>query len=389
MKTRSFRATGFLLLMINAFAYIASGVYLPFISHYYALKGIDPIEIGILMTIGPLASVFIQPLWAMVSDRTGRRKTVLGLVVLGSGVSMFSYYLGQTFTSFLIATVFVTLFATSVLPLSDAIIIREAGKMNYEFSKIRMGGTIGFAIFVGLAGMILKQKPDSLFFMGSIGYMAMFLFVLKLPKEDYHCEIEKTDEAVSKKPGGGAGGLTGIFKTKKIIFVLAFALLGQIGLSFYWSFMGVSLQDLGYGQNILGWLNCAAAITEIPILIFINRLIKKYGTMRIIFISCIILSLRIFLISLGNLPSIIMSQFLQGGSYMSIYFSCAVYINDNVKPGKQSQGQSTLAIVQMGIGSIIGSIAGGFLVEALGIANAFAVVSAFILSMALLIMGIE
>lgn len=41
------------LFSINAIIYIASGFYTPFLSAYYAQKGIDAEKIGILLMIGP------------------------------------------------------------------------------------------------------------------------------------------------------------------------------------------------------------------------------------------------------------------------------------------------------------------------------------------------
>lgn len=389
MRAYSFRTIVVNLILINAFVYISASLYSPFLGPFYSSHGISPIQIGILLTIGPMASILVQPLWAMLSDRTGRRKSILALIVIGSGFSLFSYYIGNTFTTFLIATILVSIFITSLVPLSDAIIIRDAAKINFEFAVIRMGGTIGFSIFVVIAGGILKLKPNLMFFMGFIGYMLLLVFVLRLPGEDKISIPDDSDFKTSSHTRIKISTLWNIFETKMVYFVLAFALLNQIGLSFYWSFLGVYIIDLGYEQNMVGWLNSAAALSEIPALIFINRLIKRFGPVKIIFVSCIILSLRIYLVTMGNLPFILLSQILHGISFMTVYFSCAIYINDNVKPGKQSQGQSTLAIMQMGFGSVIGNVAGGYLVDSLGIEKAYTLMSAVILTATLLIITIQ
>ena len=371
MKSTSAKAIGYNLILINTFIYLAASVYGPFLSAYFTTNGMNSVQIGVLMTVSPIASIIIQPLWALISDRTGKRKAVLSLVVLGSALSLLSFYLGNTFLTYFIASVFFALFITSIVPLSDAIIIREANKINLDFAKIRMGGTLGFSIMVVLAGRILILLPNSLFFMGFLGYMGLLVFVLRLKKDPVISKepVVKAQEEITRKK---VRGILSIFRSRRIFFVLAFALISQIGLSFYWSFLGVYLLDLGYGQTTLGWVNCISALTEVPTLIFINRLIRKFGAMKILFASCVILSLRIFLITMGSLPFILVAQLLHGATYMTIYFSCAVYINEHVWQGKQSQGQSSLAIVQTGIGSIIGNIAGGYLVRQLGITSAYA-----------------
>ncbi len=384
MKSSSNKAIGYNLLLINAFVYIAASVYGPFQSAYFSSHGMNSVQIGILMTISPIASIFIQPLWAMVSDRTGKRKAILSLVVLGSALSLLSFYLGNTFVTYFIASVIFALFITSIIPLSDAIIIREANKISFDFAIIRMGGTLGFSIMVILAGRILVHQPHSLFFMGFLGYLCLLVFVLRLKKDPVRKgeQVVKVQEQVSQRKDRG---ILTIFRSRMILFVLAFAFISQVGLSFYWSFFGVYLQDLGYGQTTLGWMNSISALSEVPALLFIKRLIRRFGAMKILFASCILLSIRIFLISLGSLPIIVMAQLLHGFTYMTIYFSCAVYISENVWHGKQSQGQSSLAIVQTGLGSILGNIAGGFLARQLGITSAYAFMATALAAAALTI----
>lgn len=392
MKKQSSRAIGYNLLLINAFVYIASSAYGPYLSPYFTSRGINPIQLGVLFTIGPIASIFIQPFWAMISDRTGKRKHVLALVVLGTGLAMFSYYLGNTFLTYFIATLIVSIFLTAIIPLSDAIIINEASKTDFDFAKIRMGGTLGFSISVVLFGNLLKQKPDSLFFLSFLGYMVLLFFVLKLKTEDNGklttVKSKDLQNRINREGRRLREHSFHIFHSKMIFFVLAFAFISQLGLSFYWSFLGVYMVDMGYSQNTIGLINSVSALSEVPTLLFINRIIKKFGPMKILFASCIILSLRILLITQGSLTFILLAQLLQGISYMTIYFSCAVYINENVMPGKQSQGQSALTMIQTGLGSIIGNIAGGYLVDLMGIKSAYTFMSASILSTAIIIVAI-
>ncbi|HWT26765.1 MAG TPA: MFS transporter [Mobilitalea sp.] len=402
MKSKSPKSLSFNLLMINAFVYIALSFYMPFLSSYYSKVGLDAFEIGILFAIGPLLSIFIQPLWAILSDRTGRRKDILTVVVLGSAISMFSYYIGRTFYTFFIATVLLSLFTTAIIPLSDAIIIRTANKNNLDFSRIRLGGTVGFAIMVIFAGIIVYRKPSIQFALGFLGYMILFIFVRRLPKEeneDKAVMLASNTTGVNQKSASFVHkdkrslkdrfNLMNIFTTKQIIFVLAYAFISQIGLSFYGSFIGVYLTKSGLGENTIGIVNCMAALSEIPILFSINRIIRKLTSMRLIILSCILMSIRIFIITGGNIAFVFLAQALQGVTYMTIYYSSATFINTHVKPGKQSQGQSTIAVIQSGIASILGNIAGGYLVDIVGIREAYFYIAAMIIVASLLIVTIQ
>ena len=380
MKKSSVSSISINLLLINAFIYISASLYTPFLSSYFAKSGINAVNIGILSTIGPVTAILIQPLWAVLSDRTGRRKDVLSLVVLGSALSMFGYYIGHSFLTFFIATLLLTIFSTSIVPLSDAIIIRSAAKHQLDFSKIRMGGTTGYAIVVIFAGAIVKQQPSLQFVLGAIGYTILFIIVRKLPKEESDVVKIMDKKPVLKSKSKEHLGIFSIFESKQIIFILAFALISQIGLSFNFSFLGVYMTDLGLSEGMIGIINSIAAFSELPILFLINRVMRKVSAMKIIIFSCLLVSLRIFTITGGNVYIIILSQALHGITFMSIYYSCAVFISQNVKPENQSQGQSALSITQMGIGSIVGNILGGYLVDTFGLNSSYRIMTAIILT---------
>jgi oligosaccharide:H+ symporter len=371
------------LLLTNAFIYIAIAMYSPFLSSYYSRAGMNAVEIGILLTIGPVSAILIQPLWAFISDRTGHKKAVLSLVAAGSGISMISYYAGNSFLSFFIASLLLAVFSTSIIPLSDALILRITQKHEMDFSKIRIGGTIGYAVMVIIAGLIVKQNPKLQFGMGAVGYLILLLFVRRLPKDE---EVTVKETGHSEAPTvRKSRKLLDIFETKQVYFLLAFAFINQVGLNFIYTFLGVYMLKLGLSEGMIGFINSVSACSEIPILFLINKILKKTGTMKLIILSCVILAVRLFMVTGSSVPIIIMAQLLHGLTFMTVYYSCAVFISKNVKKEYQSQGQSILTIIQSGIGSIVGNIAGGFFVDYFGLKSAYTYMSAMVFFLTLVI----
>lgn len=386
MRKMTINKTGLNLLMINAFIYIAMAMYAPFMSSYYTKAGINAVEIGLLLTIAPVSSFLIQPMWAIISDRTGRRKDVLSIVVLGSALSILSYYIGKTFLSFFIASVLIAIFMTSIIPLSDAIILRSAAKNHLDFSKIRMGGTIGYAIFVIISGSIVRLNSEAAFIMGFFAFLCLLFFVRMLPKDDPEGIFPSSKpESRSLSDKQRKRSFLHIFESKEIYFILAFAFISQVGLSFHFSFLGVYMLDMGMSEGTIGFTNSIAALSELPVLFFMNRIMKKVRTDTIIFVACMLLGVRIILITGESLLFIILSQMLHGITFMTIYFSCAVFISKNVKPENQSKGQSILALLQTGIASIVGNILGGFLVDTYSLKAAYLMITLLVVTIAGLI----
>jgi MFS family permease len=105
---------------------MGASVCLPFINAYYTQKEISPFEIGILGAIGPIMAFAVQPIWARISDRTGKRRLVLQLITLVSAAAFLLYLVGETFPVFCIATIILMAFNSAMMPLNDAIITNVA-----------------------------------------------------------------------------------------------------------------------------------------------------------------------------------------------------------------------------------------------------------------------
>lgn len=362
------KAMAYRLLAVNTFVWITTALYMPFIGAYYTQQGITPLQIGFLTSIGPVVSILIQPLWAYISDRIGRHRRVLIIVSIGSGVTILSYLVHVSFGAFVVATLLLTAFNTSILPLSDALVTNLAAKLNANFAHIRMGGTIGFAITALILGNFLKSRPALIFALGSAGYFLLVGFLMLLP--------EDREQAAGRRAGQGGPDSKRIFKNKRIYLVLFLAFIMQLGMSFTGTFYSVYVISLGYGQSIVGLSSFISAMSEVPILMCANRLIRRFGAVNLLIFSVLMMALRLLLAGSGVLPLMLMSQLLQSVTYMTSYYSCVMFISENVVEGKISQGQSRLAIVQAGIGAVTGNILGGFMTSRFGIHRSFMVMSA-------------
>lgn len=355
------------LLAVNTTVWSVMALYSPFMGAFYTGQGITNAQIGILSAVGPLAALFIQPIWAILSDRAGKRRNILILVTALSSMAILTYRIHPGFWNFLISTILLTSFSTAIIPLCDAIVTNLTKKHRINFAFIRIGGTVGYAITVFIAGNLVKEHINRIFLFGCMGFLVLIFFLLLLPGEQVPGREKKKIRKAEK-----------IFQTDQIRFVLLFAFLLQLGLTFCGTYYGVYVTKLGYGASILGMSSSISALSEVPVLLLINRLMKKFGPLNLLAFSVAMVSLRLILAASGILPLMLMSQLLQSVTYMTCYYSCVMFISENVVEGKLSQGQSILAMVQTGLGSTLGSLLGGTMTEHLGIRPSFLIVAAVI-----------
>ena len=390
------------LFLINVSFWVACGSCAPFLSAYYKRIGLSFTQIGVLLAIGPIFAIFIQPLWAMLSDRTGKRKLLLILLALCTAGAYLLYYLGTSFAVCLLAVLVVSLFSLALLPLCDALVIDRANAYGFPFARIRIGGTLGYAVMVFGAGMFLEKFDGAQFAVASVAYLLFACAVMLLPQGRVRKEAAPAwkETAPARKKAVPAWkeavparkkavpARESIFDTSEILFVLALALIESLGLGFCGSFTGSYAVELGFGSSLIGVLSCISALSEVPILLFAGKLMDRFGEIPLLIFSGIMMSLRLCLTGMGLVPAMISAQLLQSVTYMTTYICCTQYISKHVRAGKMSQGQSALAIVQSGLAAVASNLFGGMLVDAVGTRQAFFAVAAGVLVVALLVGGV-
>lgn len=376
------------LFLINVSFWVACGSCAPFLSAYYKRIGLSFTQIGVLLAIGPIFAIFIQPLWAMLSDRTGKRKLLLILLALCTAGAYLLYYLGASFAVCLLAVLIVSLFSLALLPLCDALVIDRANAYGFPFARIRIGGTLGYAVMVFGAGMFLEKFDGAQFAVASVAYLLFAGAVMLLPQGRVREEAAPARKEAAPARKKAVPARESIFDTSEILFVLALALIESLGLGFCGSFTGSYAVELGFGSSLIGVLSCISALSEVPILLFAGKLMDRFGEIPLLIFSGIMMSLRLCLTGMGLVPAMISAQLLQSVTYMTTYICCTQYISKHVRAGKMSQGQSALAIVQSGLAAVASNLFGGMLVDAVGTRQAFFAVAAGVLVVALLVGGV-
>ena len=210
------------LLIANVSYWMLAGAYTPFLSSYFTSIGLSATQTGMLLTIQPLSVIFVQPLWARLSDRSGKRKLVLGFLVAAAAASTLLYYIGVEFFTVMVATIVFSCFFSALLPLCDAMVVQGCFENGVEFARVRMGGTLGYAFVVFAIGSYIEKYPQAQF---AIVIVLCFLFlcaVAALPR------LRTAGEKAKPEAEDGADGVLaidetaraalGVFKNREIFF---------------------------------------------------------------------------------------------------------------------------------------------------------------------------
>ena len=359
-----------MVVLANAFVYICPAIYTTFLSAFLSRDGLTASQIGIIFSLSPLMYLIAAPLWAKLADYTGKRTQILAMICVGAAASLLLFYFSSGFTAYFIAALLLDIFVTSLVPLSDSIVLFRARKLNVPFSTVRLGGTFGYALVVILCGFILTGKGEVMFPAAAGAFMLYALLMLFFPQS-----AEQGSPKSHKAPNGG------ILKemTPEFCFVLAFAFLGYVGLSVISAYMGSFMVSKGYDHMEIAIASTISALSEVPTLLLIRRWTKGKSIVKVLSFCCIMFAVRALLVSSGSLPLIYGASLLQSVTYMPLYYCCVTYVSEHLPPEKQSQGQSMLVLCQSGLGGMVGYLLGGQVIQHVGIPTAYRIFALLVL----------
>lgn len=343
---------------------ISIACYGPYLNVFFKEQGISTSVIGLIAAIAPLSAIVIQPNWANLSDKTGKKHTIITFLYIACAVSMLLYYLVDSLWGYVAINAIYSMFFTGIPALQDSYVLGLIEKDGHSYSTIRMAGTLGYAFGVIAFSKVFAVHLNWLFAFASIFFViTVCLFTKGVPKVD--TPVAKDKQASSNE---------GIFKNKNVIIILIILMAVYTSISFVGSFVGIFVVEMGYATTYVSLCTFVSTFSEVPVLFMANKLIAKHGEMKLLILSGILTTIRMLLSSTGILWVIILMQAMQGVTYM-LNFYCGTTLMFRIMPEHlKSKGQSMIFLVQSGVGSIIGNVVGGLVADKLGFATTFRVI---------------
>jgi len=343
-------------------------------------------QVGTIASVGPLVSIFAQPLWGLLSDRTNRRRV---LMILTAGLIVVALLLPLHYAFFYVVfmAIFYTMFTNSMGPMADAITLQAVEKKRIKFNAIRMMGTISYGLMAAVVGRLVGEDFVRIFyFQAALVGVALFA-VFWMP--DMQKSAATTDE-MPPRPSF-VDGLKELIKNKMVLCVLLSTLVFGLAMTFYHSFVAIQLRNLGANEVQVGRAVFLAAASEVPVLLFVNRLFGKRKPIHLLMIVGVFMSLRLLLLFVadaqGSLALMVSTQLLHGLTFMLHFYFSVVLLNAHAPPHLKSTVQSLNAVVRA-VAAMVGAGLGGRIADEVGIGQIYLWLAVFIFALCFMLPSI-
>lgn len=351
MLKETFSIKGFLYSFYSINVLITS--FLPIL---FIHKGLTKTEIGLVLSIGPIASLIAQPLSGYFSDLWMTNKKVILVFLAGLVCSSYFLFQVQSFLFLLSAYFILIFFLSPITAQSDSLSQKTADHLKISFGSIRLWGSAGFAITAVLAGQWFTK-----FGIEHLPWLFLFFSVVTIGFGLFIKDVKVSEKKVSNRD------FIGLLTNRKFLLFLVVIVFAALAHRCNDSFVGLHLKQLGADEAVIGWAWFIGVMTEVIVLALSHLWFRHYHELTFIAFASFLFTLRFTIVALIQDPSIfLLAQPLHGLTFGVFFPAAFQYVTKIVNPEVQSTGHILLAMVIFGVSGIIGNLLGGLVMETYG-----------------------
>jgi MFS transporter, PPP family, 3-phenylpropionic acid transporter len=372
-------AAGILPLSGFYFLYFAAlGITLPFLPAYFKSLSLSASQIGVLLALPPLLSLFAPPWWGQLADRSGRADRVLKVIALGSTLCFAAFLWAERFASLLVAMGCYAFFTSSVTPLVDSLALQRVALFGGSFARIRLFGSLGFVLSSSAFGLVASAVDRLTIVVAFCLLCGQFLWSLTLQAR--------------RSPGVLLGPFSGLrlISDRDLAAFLVATCLHWIACSPFNVTFSIHVQALGLAPAVVGLSAGLGVLTETIVMYAYPRFANLFTPRQLLLWSFLASAFRWAGLGLVRRPElIVLLSLLHGLTFGAFYVASVAFVSGRVWEDLRASGQALFASVTFGLGGLIGYLSSGVGYDAMGGQRLFSVAAAVELAAAALILRVR
>ncbi len=337
--------------------YMVWGAWYPDFSAYLgkALGWTDG-QVGSIYALLPIGCMVAPFVAGQIADRYFPTDKLLAVLHLMGAVPLFVMASARSYDGVWVWMLLWALLFGPTLALTNSICFHHMPAAEGNFGLVRVWGTIGWIVVGLLLGVGLREwMPGVLGPLG--GFDGMWLACgLSVVLGLFCFFLPHTPPA-----GKGASplaflGALKMLRHREFAVFLGIAFVVATELMFYFILTGPFLYAIGIAQGSApAWMTIAQA-AEIGTMIFLPRMLKKWGIRGTMMVGILAWPLRYAVFAMGGpLWLILASLSLHGLCYVCFFTASYIYVDEIAPPDVRASAQGLIAFVLLGAGLVVGS----------------------------------
>ncbi|WP_397415951.1 MFS transporter [Phenylobacterium sp.] len=349
--------------LFYAAIFVGSGASSPYMPLWFAERGLNGAQIGLILSLPLLVRIVTAPLLAIWADSFRLRRTAILLLSLAVAVSYGLLALPLGFTGWMVVWFAASSAISSVAPLTDVIALNHARRAGFNFGWPRGIGSAAFIVGnIGMGAVLAWGTPDLVLVWITMAAMLMAVAArFLLPADPVHEDGEK------RAAGARFAGLGELLRDKGFMTAVVAAGLIQSAHAFYYGFSTLAWRDQGIAPGLTGVLWGVGVAVEIAFLWWMEPWRRRIGPTNLLILGGIASLVRWTGLALSPPLWVIFAlQTLHVFSYAATFLASLEIIGRLSKPANASAAQSLNSALSGGILMGLATLASGPLYDGFG-----------------------
>jgi MFS transporter, PPP family, 3-phenylpropionic acid transporter len=339
----------------------ASATFFPFITVFYADRGLSGREIGLLTAVGPVVALVAAPLLVALADRRGWQMQMMIAGLAGVALTTLLVPLAQPFAVLLAVVAGNGLIGSTVGSISDGTIAQMAIRRRINYGKMRLWGSAGWVAMSLIGGVLWPLFGLWLMFpLASLLFLATMFAARLLGEEGSSAKAER-------QPLRLASG-AGLFWA-----VLICSVFMSLGMVMARTFSAIYIDRLS-GQTLVGVYAAIAAAIEIPAMLWAAQVVRRVGGPFTLALSCLLMGGAFVGLAIIPRPELLLLAALLEGTGFGLFITATVRLVADWSPrGQVATYQGLLNAGSSGLAPLAAGLLGGAVFDAAGPQTVFLV----------------
>jgi PPP family 3-phenylpropionic acid transporter len=343
---------------------LSGGIYTPFFGAWLAWKGMNPAQIGALLSAGMLLRVIVPPITGIIADARGDRRGVMIVLVGLSFLTYLALCWAVTPTAVFLFAVTANVTGNAAGPLLDSVSTRLAERFGFDYGHVKRWNSITFAVTNVVSGLAVTRWGLVVLAPWLAASLALaFAAACFLPRPprrrapgQFGIKLRATLAEARELIGSAAF----------LLFLFA-ASFDQGSHAFYYGYGGLHWERLGYSGTTIGLIWPLGVVAEAMLFSVSLQLFRAIGATRLLMLGGLGCVVRWTVLAFDPpFAAVVAVQFLHGATYALAHLGAMYFILKAVPPRLSATAQSLYAVFSNGIVMGAATYASGPLYTAYG-----------------------
>lgn len=344
--------------------FAALGLFSPYWGAYLESRGLAHWQIAVIMSLW-FGTRAIAPMpWAWLSERYGRNEHWLRAGAALTLMSFGLFLLPLGYGGILVVMAVFAAAYNAIMPQFEAMTLAHLGPRRSLYGRIRVWGSVGFALTVTGAGVLIDQ----------LGYAVLPWVLLPLFLVLFAVAwINHDPEGMSDTARVPLAAVWQRSRDPSVVRLLMLALLMQVAHGPYYVYFAIYLEHQGFGASWVGAYWAVGLALEIGIFLIMPQILARFDARWLLAACALAGALRWAVVAWlpTQIPLMLLAQAAHALTF-GVFHATTMQILSGHFPGRLGgHGQGLLYGISSGFGGVIGALAAGAAWRYLGPSAAF------------------